>query len=80
MHTSKDRTRCVIMTTGWRIEGDIHVLAGSRLTDSLNSRTKDFFAVTDAIISDAQSGAELHRPSYVAINREAISVIFPLEE
>lgn len=70
----------MIMTTGWRIEGDIHVLADSRLTDSLNSRTKGFFAVTDAIISDAQSGTELHRPSYVAINREAISVIFPLEE
>ncbi len=36
--------------------------------------------MTDAVISDAQSGAELHRPSYVAINREAITAIFPLEE
>ena len=80
MHTSKDKTRCVIMTTPWRIEGDVHVLAGSRLTDSLNSRTKDFLAVTDAVIFDAQSGAELHQSTYLAVNRDAISVIFPLEE
>ncbi len=80
MYTSKDRTRCVIITAGWCIEGDMHVLAGSRLTDSLNSRSKDFLALTDAVVSDAVTGAELYRPSYLAINREAIAVIFPLDE
>jgi len=70
----------VIITTGWRIEGDMHLLAGSRLTDSLNSRSKDFIALTDAVVSDAVTGAELYRPPYLAINREAIAVIFPLED
>lgn len=79
MYTSKDRVRCVIVSGTWRIEGDMHVLAGSRLTDALNSKAKDFIAVTDAVVFDAVSGRELFRPGYLAVNRDAISVVFPLE-
>jgi hypothetical protein len=32
MYTYKDRVRVMIVTNGFRIEGDFHVLAGSRLT------------------------------------------------
>jgi len=80
VYTSKDKTRCVIIAAGWRIEGDMHILAGSRLTDSLNSRSKDFIALTDAVVTDVSSGAEIHRPKYLAVNRVAIAVIFPLED
>jgi len=80
VYTSKDKTRCVIIAAGWRIEGDMHILAGSRLTDSLNSRSKDFIALTDAVVSDVATGQEIHRPKYLAINRVAIAVIFPLED
>jgi len=79
MQTNKDRIRCVVMVSSWRIEGDVHILTGSRLTDTLNSRAKDFFVVTDAVISDVQTGAELHRASYVAVNRGEASLIFPAE-
>lgn len=80
VYTSKDKTRCVIIAAGWRLEGDLHTLAGSRLTDSLNSRSKDFLALTDAVITDAITGEEISRPSYLAVNREAIAVIYPLNE
>lgn len=79
MYTSKDRVRCVIVSGTWRIEGDVHVLAGSRLTDALNSKAKDFIAVTDSVVFDAVSGRELFRPPYLAVNRDAVSVVFPVE-
>lgn len=79
MYTSKDKVRCVIVVANWRIEGDVHVLAGSRLTDALNSKAKDFIAVTDAVVFDAGTGRELFRPPYVAVNRENMAVIFPVE-
>lgn len=79
MYTSKDKVRCVIVAANWRIEGDVHVLAGSRLTDALNSKAKDFIAVTDAVVFDATTGKELFRPPYVAVNRENMAVIFPVE-
>lgn len=79
MYTSKDRVRCVVVAANWRIEGDLHVLAGSRLTDALNSKAKDFLAVTEAKVYDATTGKQLFTPGYLAVNRDAISVIFPVE-
>lgn len=78
MYTSKDTIRCVLAVDHWRIEGDVHLLAGSRLTDSMNSKAKDFIAVTDAVVLDAASGRELFRPPYMAVNRTLISVVFPI--
>ncbi len=79
MYTSKDKVRCVIVSGNWRIEGDLHVLADSRLTDSLNSKAKDFIAVTDALVCDATTGKELFRPPYMAVNRLSIAAVFPLD-
>lgn len=79
MYTSKDKIRCVMVVASWKVEGDVHLLAGSRLTDALNSKSKDFIAVTDAVVSDLSGGQELFRPPYLAVNRENLAVIFPLE-
>ena len=78
VYTSKDRVRVVIATSVYRIEGEMYVLSGSRLTDALNSKAKDFFAITDAKIYDLNTAELLYEPSYLAVNRDAITVIFPL--
>ncbi len=78
MYTSKDKVRCVLAVESWRVEGDIHVLEGSRLTDSMNSKAKDFIAVTDAVVYDVSTGRELFRPPYIAVNRARMSAIFPI--
>jgi len=80
VYTSKDTIRVMIITKDHRIEGGIHVLEGSRLTDALNSKAKDFYAITDARISRVSDDATIATPSYVAVAREAITAIFPLEE
>lgn len=80
MYTNKDVTRVVIVMFGYRIEGDFHLLAGSRLTDALNSKSKDFFAITNAKVFGAGREDAMYAPSYVAVNRDDISCIFPLDE
>lgn len=79
VYTSKDKVRCTAVVGTWRIEGDMHVLAGSRLTDALNSKAKDFLAMTDAKVFALADGSLLFAPSYLALNRDAIAVIFPAE-
>lgn len=79
MYTSKDKVRCVMVVGQWRVEADLHVLSGSRLTDALNSKAKDFIAVTDAKVFEMVSGQQIFAPEYLAVNRDTISVIFPLE-
>jgi hypothetical protein len=79
MYASKDRLRCVVVLQGWRVEGDVHVIAGSRLTDAMNAKSNEFIAVTDAVVFDINSGAELYRPPYIALNRGLVSAIFPAD-
>jgi hypothetical protein len=79
MYTNKDSIRVVAIVGSMRVEGDFHVLAGSRLTDALNSKNKDYFALTNARVSACDSDAVLYAPSYAAINRASITLIFPLE-
>lgn len=80
VYTHKDQVRVVIITdAGYRVEGDFHVLAGSRLTDALNSKAKDFFAITNARIFQVGTDEVLYTPSYIAVNRDSIACILPYE-
>ncbi len=79
MYTEKETVRVVVITAYHRIEGNIFVLPGSRLTDALNSKAKDFLAFTDAKVWELADGRLLYEPSYLAINRLSINAIFPLE-
>jgi hypothetical protein len=75
VHSQKDRLHVVILTQGMQIEGDLHVLAGSRLTDALNSKGKDFFPVTDASICQFGTTDVLYSVQYIAVNRDSIDCI-----
>ena len=79
MYSQKDRLHVVILTKGLQLEGDLHVLAGSRLTDALNSKGKDFFPVTDATISAIGSDEPIRRVKYIAVNRDSIDCIMEEE-
>lgn len=78
MYTNKDSVRVMIITKDHRIEGDMHVLEGSRLTDALNSKGKDFYAITDARIWRMGDEEPIASPAYLAVAREAITAIFPV--
>jgi Na+-transporting NADH:ubiquinone oxidoreductase subunit NqrA len=80
MYTEKESLRVMIVTATYRIEGSLHILSGSRLTDALNSKAKDFLAVTDAKIFEIDSGEMKFETSYIAVNRDTIACLFPLEE
>jgi Family of unknown function (DUF6812) len=77
--TIKEKVKVVVYVDDWRVEGDLHVLSESRLTDALNARLKDFLAITDATIYDAKSGEELVTTRFLDINRASISIIYTVD-
>lgn len=79
MHTDKDRVSVVAIVDGWKVEGKMHVLPDSRLTDSLNSRSKDFLALTDAKVYDVTTGELRMETPYLALNRTAICMVLNAE-
>jgi hypothetical protein len=80
VYATKDRIGVVVVMDRFRIEGYIHVPAGSRLTDALNSKAKDFFPLTEAKVYRLEDEVLLYSPSYLALNREFIGCLFPVEE
>jgi hypothetical protein len=79
VYTQKDRLHVVMLAQGLQIEGDLHILAGTRLTDALNSKGKDFFPVTDATITKVGEAEALYSVKYIAVNRESIDCIIEAE-
>lgn len=77
VYTDKDQVRVVIFTATYRVEGEIHVPVGARLTDALNSKAKDFLAVTDARVYQGGIDAPIYESSYLAVNRQSITLILP---
>lgn len=79
MYTQKDRLHVVMLARGLQVEGDLHILAGTRLTDALNSKGKDFFPVTDATITKIGDAEPLYSVKYIAVNRDSIDCIIEAE-
>ena len=80
MHAKKEKIRVELYTNLHRIEADLHIFAGARLTDIMQSReTQSFFALTDVVVYDIRSGNELFRADFVDINRSHIIMLRPKE-
>ncbi len=77
-YTKKERVRVMICAHSYWVEGDMYLIAGSRLTDLINVRAKDFFPITNAKVIDPRDNKVLYEIDFVAVNRDDIAMIFPL--
>lgn len=74
----KDTTRVVIMTESLRIEGDIGLLPGVRLTDYM-TKASIFIAVTNVTVADYNGNQRLSAP-FINVHRDKINLVMPLAE
>jgi len=75
---SKDKILSHIQTLTHRIRGCVHVRKGDRLSDEIN-KANLFLAVTSAEIYNLE-GEILYTSDFLAINREHIVWLMPIEE
>lgn len=68
----------LIQTVTHQIRGNVHVRSGERVKDELD-RNELFLAVTEAQVFDA-SGTVVYQIPFIAIRREQIVWVIPLEE
>lgn len=66
----KQALRVEIVTSEWRIEGDIHVMINHRPSDVLNDETR-FLPVTDATFHP-RAGGEAVTHAFIALNKDCI--------
>jgi len=80
MHAKKEKLRVEIYTNAHRILADMHIFAGARLTDIMQSReTQSFFALTNVEVYNANTGQFLFKSDFMDINRSHIVIIRPAE-
>lgn len=78
-YAAKEQIRVVVYTLSCRLEGDIYVYPGSRITDMLNVKAKDFLALTDVTIKDLKEEITLQKADFVAVARDSIVAVAPVE-
>lgn len=75
---TKNPVGVLIQTTNHLIKGNVHVRPDERLKDEINENGR-FFALTDAIIINAEGKTE-HQCKFMLINQEHIIWIVPMTE
>ncbi len=75
MAEDASKTTVNILTDAYRIKGDIHLMAGTRLTDFM-AEAKGFIAVTDVEVWDA-AGHPVFTVPFLNVNRDHIHIIVP---
>jgi hypothetical protein len=78
-YIKKEKIRVVVYTGRYRIIGNIYYVPGTRLTDTLNVKVKDFIPLTEVVVMDDRENAVLVEVPYLAVYRDSIIFVYPLE-
>ncbi len=71
-------TAVIVLTKRYKITGHIDLMPGARLTDYI-SAVKSFFAVTDAVVEDVNTGKVIFRGEFMDVHRKNVEIILPLD-
>lgn len=72
----KESIRVILLTSTYRVEGQIHVVPGGRLLDELN-KEREFIPITRAAIYALDGDAPLDTLDFVAVNKAQVVMIAP---
>ena len=73
-----NKTKVIILTRDFRIEGDIDLLPGARLTDFMNG-ANGFIVVTKAKVTNPK-GEDILEGEFINVHVRNIEVILPADK
>ena len=73
-----EKTHVLILSKNYKIEGQIDLIPGARLTDYMNNSNK-FIAVTKARVLDSENN-EVARAGFIDVLVNSSEVILPSDE
>lgn len=79
IQVEKEKFRAVIFTDSLKIEGVIHLLPQERMTDYLGASETTFIPVTDAVVTNINTGEILHQTDFLSLNKDEVMVICPVQ-
>ncbi len=81
MKSTKDQLKVVVFTSQHKIQGNLHLVENSRLSDILNteSHTRDFLPITDAVVTDLRTSHIIHA-GFISLNKRQIELVIEEQE
>jgi len=75
----KDTFNVLVLTARYRIEGTVHLLRKSRLSDLMNRTDFNFLPLTDVVMYDCATGETVLESRFLCLNKSDITVVTPKE-
>lgn len=72
----KEKIPVILLTTTYRLEGEMHVVPGGRLLDEIN-KERDFIPVTNATVYDISGETPLDTLDFLAVNKSLVVMVAP---
>ncbi len=72
----KEKIPVILLTTSYRLEGEMHVVPGGRLLDEIN-KERDFIPVTNATVYDISGETPLDTLDFIAVNKGLVVMVAP---
>ncbi|MDD2997831.1 MAG: hypothetical protein EOM80_12260 [Erysipelotrichia bacterium] len=81
MKSKKEQLKVIVFTAQHKIQGKLHLVENSRLSDILNteSTSRDFLPVTDAIITNLCNHT-VTSAGFLSINKKQIEMVMEEHE
>lgn len=73
-----EKIKVIVLTTAYRLEGEIRVSEGASLMDELN-RMRDFIPVYNADLFEIMGGSPLDHLDFIAVNKPQVLMITPAQ-
>jgi hypothetical protein len=72
----KEKVPVILLTTSYRLEGEMHVVPGGRLLDEIN-KERDFLPITNATVYDISGETPLDTLDFIAVNKSLVIMVAP---
>lgn len=72
----KEKIPVILLTTTYRLEGEMHVVPGGRLLDEIN-KERDFIPITNATVYDLSGDSPLDTLDFIALNKSLVVMVAP---
>lgn len=81
MKALKERLKVIIYTAQHKIQGQLHLVENSRLSDILNTESvsRDFLPITDAHVTDLRSN-NVTQVGFLSVNKKLIEMVMEEHE
>lgn len=78
MPRAGEKIKVIVLTTAYRLEGEVHVSEGASLMDELN-KVRDFVPVYNTDLFEVMGGNPLDHLDFIAVNKSQILMITPAQ-